>query len=154
MPQTEAQLLQDLQAADNPTDYLSSLFDSIDYKDDMRLRRFLQTLSNRGYINIPLWADNKPYYVELLEPDGVFEHQPAAININDDHSIVIGDGVSISRSSIGIHQDTKSIQRETRHKSLFEKHPVVCSLIISFIVGFVFLFSFWKDIVNAIEGLF
>ncbi|MEY8562619.1 hypothetical protein AALA21_06130 [Eggerthellaceae bacterium 3-80] len=69
MPQTEEQLLRDLQTTDEPTEFLSDLFDSVNHKDDMRLRRYLRNLSALGYINIPMWAGNKPYFVELLKPD-------------------------------------------------------------------------------------
>lgn len=154
MPRTEAQLLKYLRTADDPTELLGKLFDSIDYKDDMKLRRFLRNLSDLGYISIPMWADNKPYFVELLDSDISLKQHPSTININDNHSIVIGDGARVSRSSIQVNQEAKSIQNKTRQQSFFEKHPVVCSLVISFIVGFMLLFSFWKDIVNAIEGLF
>lgn len=154
MPQTEEQLLRDLQTTDEPTEFLSDLFDSVNHKDDMRLRRYLRNLSALGYINIPMWADNKSYFVELLKPDISLEQKPSTINISDNHSIVIGDGAKISHSSLRFGQETKSVQNRIGHQSLFEKHPVVCSLVISFIVGFILLFSFWKDIVNAIEGLF
>ncbi len=153
MPRTEAQLLKDLRTTDDPTELLDKLFDSIGYKDDMKLRRFLRNLSDLGYINIPMWADNKPYFVELLDPDISPRQHPSTININDNHSIVIGDGARVSRSSIRVNQEAKSIQNKTGQQSFFEKHPAICSLVISFIVGFMLLFSFWKDIVNTIEGL-
>lgn len=54
MPQTEEQLLRDLQTTDEPTEFLSDLFDSVNHKDDMRLRRYLRNLSALGYINIPM----------------------------------------------------------------------------------------------------
>lgn len=154
MPQTEAQLLEGLQTTDYPTEFLSDLFDSANHEGDVRLRRLLRNLSALGYINIPMWADNKPYYVELLNSDTPLERQAATININDNHSISIGNGTKILHSSLQVDHETKSVQSRTGHQSLFEKHPVVCSLLISFIVGFALLFSFWKDIVNAIEGLF
>ena len=154
IPQTEEQLLKGLQTTDDPTGLLSDLFDSANHEDDVRLRRLLRNLSALGCINIPMWANNKPYYVELLESDIPLERQPATININDNHSINIGNGAKISHSFLQVDQETKSVQSRTGHQSLFEKHPVICSLLISFIVGFALLFSFWKDIVNAIEGLF
>lgn len=159
MPQTENQLLKELQETDDPVELLSNLFDEATYQDDLKLRRFLRILMNQGQIHIPLWADNKPYSVEMLYPtDGYVmnrhENDHPVVTINDSHDIVIGNGARVSRSFIGAAQKAKGSIGQEESKSFYQKHPVLCSLLISFIVGFLFLFSFWGKIVAAIEGIF
>lgn len=39
-------------------------------------------------------------------------------------------------------------------KGFYEKHPVFCSVLISFLVGLILLFSFWDQVISFIEGLF
>lgn len=159
MPQTENQLLEELQETDDPVELLSNLFDRATRQDDLKLRRFLRILMDQGYMHIPLWADNKPYSVEMLYPTDEStmnrgENSYPAVTINDSHNIVIGDGAKVSRSFIGVAQKAEGNIGQDESKSFYQKHPVLCSLLISFFVGFLFLFSFWEKIVSAIEGVF
>ena len=39
-------------------------------------------------------------------------------------------------------------------KGFYEKHPVFCSVLISFLVGLILLFSFWNKVISFIDGLF
>ena len=39
-------------------------------------------------------------------------------------------------------------------KGFVSRHPIIVSVLISLIVGFILMFSFWKEIINWIEGLF
>lgn len=66
-------------------------------------------------------------------------------------NIKIGDKNKIKNSYIG-HQKINSANRDK--KSFIERHPIIISLIISFIVGFVLLFSFWDNVVKWIEKIF
>lgn len=66
--------------------------------------------------------------------------------------IKIGNKNKIKNSHIG-HQINSSDLPKTK-KKLFEKHPIVISFIISFLVGFILLFSFWENIVMWIEEIF
>lgn len=154
IPQTETQMLEALWNSDNPTELLSNLFDEADQKEDARLRRLLKSLSNQGCIRIPMWADNKPYHVELFESVVRPEHRHPPVTISDDHSVHIGSGAKITRSIIGDIRKTSGAETGGSPPSFYERHPIVCSLVISLSVGFVLLFSFWKNIVDAIEGLF
>lgn len=43
---------------------------------------------------------------------------------------------------------------ESKKKKWVEKHPVFISIICSFLVGVILLFSFWQDIVSWLEGIF
>jgi len=67
-------------------------------------------------------------------------------------SINIGDKNKIKNSSIG-HKYGSSNHHDKeldKKKSFANEHPILVSLI----TGFIFLFSFWKDIINWIENLF
>lgn len=70
-------------------------------------------------------------------------------------SIKIGNDNKISNSSIG-HNSTNI--PEPSKKDFFSRHPILTILIIPFvissIVAFIFLFDFWKDIINWITDLF
>jgi hypothetical protein len=61
-------------------------------------------------------------------------------------SIKIGDNNIIKNSSFN--------NDETKKKKWPERHPIIISVICSFVVGFMLLFSFWQDIVLWIEGIF
>lgn len=43
---------------------------------------------------------------------------------------------------------------ESKKKKWVEKHPVFISILCSFLVGVILLFSFWQDIVSWLEGIF
>ena len=63
-------------------------------------------------------------------------------------SVKIGNGNKIKNSIIA--ENVSGKEKDT----FFNRHPVICSLFISFVIGFLFLFSFWKDVVAFIEGVF
>ena len=63
-------------------------------------------------------------------------------------SIKIGDNNKISKSTIA---ETISTGVRREKKNFCEKHPILCSIVISFFVGFILLFSFWKNIITLIE---
>ena len=63
--------------------------------------------------------------------------------------ISIGNGNKINKSTIAENIENK----ETKNR-FFDKHPIICSFMISLIAGAVLLFSFWGSIINWIEGWF
>lgn len=67
-------------------------------------------------------------------------------------SIKIGNGNTIKNSTIAEKIEEK--ETEVTKGSFYIRHPVLCSILISFGVGFVLLFSYWKDIISFIEGVF
>lgn len=71
-------------------------------------------------------------------------------------SIKIGNGNTIKNSTIAekIEEKTEEKETEVTKGSFYIRHPVLCSILISFGVGFVLLFSYWKDIISFIEGCF
>lgn len=71
-------------------------------------------------------------------------------------SIKIGDKNKIKNSVIG-HQfgsNNENIRVPEAKKTYAEKHPILISSLVSLIVGFILLFSFWKTIIDWLEGLF
>lgn len=64
--------------------------------------------------------------------------------------IKIGNSNKIKNSSIGHNLNSKPPKK----KSFAQRHPILLSVIISLITGFVLLFSFWKQIIDFIESLF
>ncbi len=69
--------------------------------------------------------------------------------------INIGDKNKINKSSIGHQYNSNSGNNKSpeKKKSFAEKHPVIVSFLVSLVVGFILLFSFWKNIVDWIEAL-
>lgn len=78
--------------------------------------------------------------------------------------IQIGDGNKFTNSNVAEKIDGKIINsnvvektepRQTEEKKRFyDKHPWISGFIILGIVAFVFLFTFWTDIIHWIEGWF
>ena len=69
----------------------------------------------------------------------------------NDKSVNIGDGNKISNSKIANEITNDLSEKKT---TFYERHPVVCSFLISLVAGVVVLFSFWSEIVKWIEGVF
>lgn len=61
-------------------------------------------------------------------------------------SIHIGDNNIIKNSTFN--------EIERKKKNWAERHPVIISIICSFLVGFILLFNFWQEIVLWLEGIF
>ncbi|HEX9059048.1 MAG TPA: hypothetical protein VF941_02620 [Clostridia bacterium] len=59
----------------------------------------------------------------------------------------IGDNASVRVNS-------KVSKEQSEKKNWFIKHPFLASIIASIIAGIILLFSFWSNIVKAIEALF
>ncbi|ARB39999.1 hypothetical protein B5728_03860 [Mammaliicoccus sciuri] len=66
-------------------------------------------------------------------------------------NIKIGDKNKIKNSSIG---EQVNINIPSKKESFFNSHPVLTALGTSFVIGFIFLFSFWSKIIKYIEHLF
>lgn len=68
--------------------------------------------------------------------------------------VTIGDGNKISNSNIAEkienHSDSSLPDKKT---TFYEKHPVICSFLISLVAGIVLLFSFWERIIDFLEGV-
>ena len=164
LPSNTKRLLDEIIAAENPTQYLSDLFDASTSQEDDELRSLLRELKEGGYITIPMWADNKPYHVIINNSARTYderlaEHEAervAAQNITyniTDQSVTIGNGNKIKGSTIAGKIENSSVNTPDK-KSFFADHPLLVTIIGGVVVAFIMLFSFWEKIVNFIEGLF
>jgi hypothetical protein len=65
--------------------------------------------------------------------------------------IKIGDNNKIQNSTISEKIETN---KETLEKKTFyDRHPVICSFLISLFAGIVLLLPFWGKVVSFLEGL-
>jgi len=71
---------------------------------------------------------------------------------NNNSGIRIGNNNKISKSNIGHHSNKND--GKIKKEGFATSHPILTGVITSIVVGFFFLFSFWKDLVAIIEGLF
>lgn len=62
--------------------------------------------------------------------------------------IFIGENNKIKNSTIA-----ERINNEIPKKNFIERHSLIVSIITSFVVGFVLMFSFWDEIILWMEGL-
>lgn len=150
-PNTEKLLFQILEE-DNPTEFLNNKFKSISSKEKIKLRAILCELIENDYLSIT-WADNVPYYVSISNKS--FNYKENFLKYNEkevsNYNIKIGDNNKISKSIIA----GKVINNpKNENNGFYDKHPVFCSVLISFIIGLVLLFSFWKKVIYLIEGWF
>lgn len=84
-------LLSELIAADNPTQYLCKRFAGLSSSDDVKLRRLIRELIEKGFINIPLWADKqKEIYKFLKRLFASDSLQAEIIQMGKDFSAIIG----------------------------------------------------------------
>ena len=138
LPSNSKRVLDDLVNADNPTQYLSDRFDSVNGKEDEELRSLLRELREEGYITIPMWADNKPYNVilnnsaktyneRLAEYEAEKQSQRQATYVINDNSVKIGDGAKITKSTIAGRIDKQPFISEERSKELIDVLGEFCS---------------------------
>lgn len=158
LPANAEALLHEILQADNPVDMLCERFKGISHTEDDALRGILRQLREEGYININ-WASNVPYQVIINNSARVYDEQLAEYEKNKlaqqstyyvNQSINIGDGNTIKDSTIA----NKVVNTSENKKSFYDKHPVICDLLISLVAGIVLLFSFWSKIIEFIEGVF
>lgn len=69
-------------------------------------------------------------------------------------SVNIGNNNRIVNSNISECIEDGNASTKIEKKRFFERHPVICGFLISLIAGFFLMFSFWKEIIAFIEGLF
>ena len=68
--------------------------------------------------------------------------------------IKIGNNNTIKNSNISETTNGDTSQIPNKKANFYEKHPVLCSFLISLAVWIVLLFSFWNNIIDWIERLF
>lgn len=161
LSQKSKKLLDEILHSDNPANFLIEKFTGISHKEDEELRSIIKELRIKGYINV-WWADNVPYrviinnsartYNEQLEEyeQGKLKKQVVYVT---DQSINIGNGNTINDSIIASKISKSNFDGTSDEKKSFvDKHPILISIGISVVAGFILMFSFWDKIVNYIEG--
>jgi hypothetical protein len=66
--------------------------------------------------------------------------------------ISIGDKNKFNNASIG-HRFGSNDHVPAKN-NFAERHPIIISSVVSLIVGFILLFSYWDKVINWIEGFF
>lgn len=162
LPSNSKKLLDEILQADNSVQMLCERFESASRKEDEEIRGILKELREEGFVNVS-WASNKPYHIDISNSARTYNerlaeyeammHEKVIYNIDSvkNNSVNIGDGNKINNSKIANVTTNDSSEEK---KSFFEKHPVICSFLISLIAGVVLMFSFWSEIVKWIEGVF
>ena len=87
LPSNSKALLKDLVASENPLALLSERFSKCSHKEDNELRSLLRELIEEGYISIPSWADNKPYYIEINNSARTYDEREAEFERQQMHSV-------------------------------------------------------------------
>ena len=67
-------------------------------------------------------------------------------------SIHIGNNNKISQSTFVSNSD--NINQKEDKKNFFEKHPLLLTVTGGVFVSAIMLFSFWKNVIKFIEGIF
>lgn len=121
LPANSKQLLDDILSSDNPTQMLCERFEKCTDKEDDELRSLLRELIEKGYINIPGWADNVPTYIEINNSARTYNEQEAEYERQLKHTsrAVYNIGMITNQNSIvtfgDIINSTISIDNAIRH---------------------------------------
>jgi len=147
-------ILSEIVSANNPAKYLCEKYDLLTKKEKEKLRTDLNELINQDYLRVK-WANNKPYQVIVTDSGRGYEEKlieyEKSKNREPTTSVIIGDNNKISNSIIAGNISSSEAMKK---KTFFERHPVICGLLISLFAGIVLLFSFWTKIIEFIERLF
>lgn len=151
LPLNSRALLREIVTAEKPAELLRDMFEKASPKEDAELRGILRELKEKGYVNIQ-WADDKPYRIIINNSARTYEEQLAEYNMQKhslgSNSITIGNNNTIKDSTIA-----NSVVGNKEKEGFYERHPVICGILISLLTGIILLFSFWKQIVTFVEGL-
>lgn len=65
LPRNSRNLLKEIVESENPTQMVCEQFEKCSSQEDEVLRSLLRELADKGFIKIPLWADNVPYHIQI-----------------------------------------------------------------------------------------
>jgi len=160
LPRNSKAVLDALLNSDNPTEELCKRWTTSSGSEFLELQGIVRELRELNFINVK-FADNKPYIVTLNNSARTYNERLAEYEADKlkqtptylvNHGITIGDGNSFSNSNIA--GGNSSITTSADKKNFAERHPLLVSLIVGVISGFILMFSFWENIVNWIEAIF
>lgn len=154
LPSNSRKLLDEIISAENPVSLLCDKLTEASPQQYQELRGILRELQKKDYLEV-LWANNKPYHVTVNNSARTYEERLAEYEareqVSGTQNITIGSNNKIKNSTIAGIINTNGADTS---KGFYEKHPVFCSVLISFLVGLILLFSFWDQVISFIEGLF
>ena len=154
LPSNSRKLLDEIISAENPVSLLCDKLTEASPQQYQELRGILRELQKKDYLEV-LWANNKPYHVTVNNSARTYEERLAKYEAREQASgtqnITIGSNNKIKNSTIAGIINANGADTS---KGFYEKHPVFCSVLISFLVGLILLFSFWDRVISFIEGLF
>lgn len=154
LPSNSRKLLDEIISAENPVSLLCDKLTEASPQQYQELRGILRELQKKDYLEV-LWANNKPYHVTVNNSARTYEDRLAEYEareqVSGTQNITIGSNNKIKNSTIAGIINTNGADTS---KGFYEKHPVLCSVLISFLVGLILLFSFWDQVISFIEGLF
>lgn len=151
LPSNSRKLLDEIISAENPVSLLCDKLTEASPQQYQELRGILRELQKKDYLEV-LWANNKPYHVTVNNSARTYEERLAKYEAREQvQNITIGSNNKIKNSTIAGVLNTNGADTS---KGFYEKHPVFCSVLISFLVGLILLFSFWDQVISFIEGLF
>ena len=153
-PSNSQKLLDEIISYENSVSLLRDKLKKASPQQDRELRGILRELQESGYLTI-FWANNEPYHVAINNPVRIYEERlaegEATKQVSGTQNITIGSNNKIKNSTIAGIINANGADTS---KGFYEKHPVFCSVLISFLVGLILLFSFWDQVISFIEGLF
>ena len=154
LPSNSRKLLDEIISAENPVSLLCDKLKEASPQQYQELRGILRELQKKDYLEV-LWANNKPYHVTVNNSARTYEERLAEYEareqVSGTQNITIGSNNKIKNSTIAGIINTNGADTP---KGFYEKHPVFCSVLISFLIGLILLFSFWDKVISFIEGLF
>lgn len=154
LPSNSRKLLDEIISAKNPVSLLCDKLKEASPQQYQELRGILRELQKKDYLEV-LWANNKPYHVTVNNSARTYEERLAEYEaweqVSGTQNITIGSNNKIKNSTIAGIINTNGADTS---KGFYEKHPVLCSVLISFLVGLILLFSFWDQVISFIEELF
>ena len=153
LPTNSRKLLGKIISSESPEAYIRKIVMEASPEDRDKIIAVLDELRANEYIKVEgSYLD--PQKVVISNLARTYEERMAeneSQNRKDyGPSITIGDNNRIKNSTFSISRSTSSQKK----KNFFKDHPIVCGVLISVIAAFIMMFSFWKQIVAFIEGLF
>ena len=152
LPSNSQKFLNELINCEQPESLLKNKVMKSSPDDRNKLYAVLDELKERGFIQVE-GSYLEPKKIVLSNLARTYEEQLIMSKLPSKkaagQSISIGDGNRFKNTTISITNNS-----DNQRKNFFEKHPIICGIIISVIAAFVMMFSFWEQIVAFVEGFF
>ena len=84
LPKNSRYLLKEIIDSENPAEMICGRFENCSFQEDEVLRSLLRELEDKGYIKIPLWADDAPQYIEINNAARTYYEQEEEYTLMDE----------------------------------------------------------------------